>query len=531
MTVNLATNTVSGGDAAGDTISNFQNVIGGSGADLLIGDDGANWLGGDGGNDTIRGGLGADTIDGGTGFNTADYSTSSAGVTINLQSGTGTGGDAQGDQPGNIRGLIGSDYTDYFTGTTSADSLSGCAGNDTMIGAAGADTLVGGAGVDTVDYSASILAVTISLATGTGSGGDAAGDSLSEIENIVATDGNDLLTGSTADNALYGGLGTDTIEGGAGADTLDGGTGANTLSYAASSAGVTVDIAANTASGGDAAGDVISSFQHLVGSAHGDSLTGDSLANTMQAGGGADLVWGGGGADTIDGEAGNDTINGGAGADIIDGGSGTNTVDYTGSTKVYVDVSNIAAGTGSFGDANGDSLVNIQNVTGSAGDDTLIGGSDANVLSGAGGTDTIEGGGGADTLSGGAGADRLIIDGSSLLLAGVSIDGGTEQDTLEIAASSGSGFSLSDLVAAITNVETLDFTQSSIAATVEFDAAGINAITGGSGTLAVSKDGNDSISIAAGSEYTSSTVGATTTYVFYDSPAHTTEIAQLVVTG
>jgi hypothetical protein len=66
---------------------------------------------------------------------------------------------------------------------------------------------------------------------------------------------------------------------------------------------------------------------------------------------------------------------------------------------------------------------------------------------------------------------------------------------------------------------------------IEFDAAGINAITGGSGTLAVSKDGNDSISIAAGSEYTSSTVGATTTYVFYDSPAHTTEIAQLVVTG
>ena len=45
----------------------------------------------------LRGGAGPDTLDGGAGSDTASYYTSAAGVTVNLMTGAGTGGDAQGD--------------------------------------------------------------------------------------------------------------------------------------------------------------------------------------------------------------------------------------------------------------------------------------------------------------------------------------------------------------------------------------------------------------------------------------------------
>jgi subtilisin-like proprotein convertase family protein len=75
VTVNLTTQIVSGGDAAGDTISGFENATGGSGDDTLLGDSGTNVLNGNGGNDTLNGRGGNDMIDGGGGsHNTAVYS-------------------------------------------------------------------------------------------------------------------------------------------------------------------------------------------------------------------------------------------------------------------------------------------------------------------------------------------------------------------------------------------------------------------------------------------------------------------------
>ena len=50
-------------------------------------------------NDTLSGGANNDLIDGGAGIDTADYSASSAGVSVNLATGSGTGGDAAGDTP------------------------------------------------------------------------------------------------------------------------------------------------------------------------------------------------------------------------------------------------------------------------------------------------------------------------------------------------------------------------------------------------------------------------------------------------
>ncbi|MAO93166.1 MAG: hypothetical protein CMM81_16705, partial [Rhodospirillales bacterium] len=127
-----------------------------------------------------------------------------------------------------------------------------------------------------------------------------------------------------------------------------------------------------------------------------DTGYGPSMADTIDGGAGSDTIFGGVGDDVIDGGTGDDVINGGTGADTIDGGAGSDTIDYSSSDEgVIIDFQN---GIVSGGDAEGDSLTGIENITGSAHDDTLTG--DA-------GDNRIQGGAGADTLDGGAGNDTL----------------------------------------------------------------------------------------------------------------------------
>jgi Ca2+-binding RTX toxin-like protein len=97
----------------------------------------------------------------------------------------------------------------------------GTGGNDTFLGSAGADTMRGGKGTDTVDYSSSPAGVTVLLdlargwlrLPGTGSGGDAAGDRLYDIENIVGSSFSDTLNGNAERNRLDGGAGNDRLTG------------------------------------------------------------------------------------------------------------------------------------------------------------------------------------------------------------------------------------------------------------------------------------------------------------------------------
>ena len=51
------------------------------------------------------------------------------------------------------------------------------------------------------------------LSAGTGQGGDAQGDALSSIENVIGSNFDDVLTGDTSDNVLDGGAGDDALEG------------------------------------------------------------------------------------------------------------------------------------------------------------------------------------------------------------------------------------------------------------------------------------------------------------------------------
>src|SRR5262245_25004476 len=216
---------------------------------------------------------------------------------------------------------------------------------------------------------------------------------------------NDNIIGSAGTDYIFGGAGNDLITGGAGADSLSGGSGIDSLLYIGSSAGVTVDLTSGAAHGGDAEGDVFSGFENVIGSSYNDVLTGDAGANVLSGGAGNDYLYGAWGDDTLIGGSGADWLMGGVGADYLDGGSGSDHVTYeAGFVGVTV---NLFTGTGSGGEAQGDTYASIEHVNGSQGNDLIIGDLSSNTLSGQAGNDSIYGLAGNDGLLGGIGDDLL----------------------------------------------------------------------------------------------------------------------------
>ena len=377
VTVNLLKGSNTGGDAQGDTLNGFSNIIGSSFDDTLTGDDNDNVLDGDKGNDTLRGeagndtllggqgddillgGNGADINNGGDGFDVVDYSAAKTRVVLDMEAG-GIFGDAAGDTYISIENVIGTDFEDDITGSGAGETIDGGAGddllnggggddiinggigNDVIIGGAGLDTLDGGIGVDTVDYSGTEIAFDVNLATGVTT---FVGETAINFENIIIGNGANIITGNAAANNIQTNGGDDSIDGGAGIDNINSGSG-------------------------------------------------------------NDYVNGGAGDDIITGGTGNDTIDGGAGADTLDGGSGGNILDYT-SSVAGVTI-NMLTGSAAGGDAVGDTFTNFPNLTGSGFSDTLIGDDNKNIITGGAGNDTIDGGIDADTLRGGDGVDRFI---------------------------------------------------------------------------------------------------------------------------
>ncbi|WP_298864745.1 Calx-beta domain-containing protein [uncultured Sulfitobacter sp.] len=206
-----------------------------------------------------------------------------------------------------------------------------------------------------------------------------------QAERITGGSENDLLSGLAGADVIEGRSGDDTVQGGEGGDRLSGGAGRDMLSYSASTSGVNVSLLTGFAAGGDAQDDRISGFEGITGSGMQDTLSGDLGHNMLLGGGGDDLLRGRAGQDRIDGGAGRDT------ATYSDSAAGVNISLLTG----YI------AG----GDAAGDVLSGIENLTGSQVDDRLSGDAEGNILSGGAGDDILRGRGGADTLIGGAGMD------------------------------------------------------------------------------------------------------------------------------
>ena len=216
-----------------------DELEGGNGDDVLI-VEGGNMYGGPG-NDTliatggaqVWGGPGADILIG-PGYGNVMYIDSPRGVTVDLQNGTGRGGDAQGDMITGFKGIVGSHHNDELKGDESNNFFRGMNGGDKFYGRGGIDMVSfwgknGNAGA-TVD---------LSVPDKEGKGGYAEGDTFVSIENLFGSNHGDNFTGNEetnwlsgqdGDDKLYGRGDWDSLGGGKGDDLLNGGSGADHLS-------------------------------------------------------------------------------------------------------------------------------------------------------------------------------------------------------------------------------------------------------------------------------------------------------------
>ena len=314
------------GDAAnGVTATREMTLI--LGDDTISGGAGHNWIYGDlrtmtssnndvvAGNDDLSGGGGNDTIYG---------DLSSAGGSNSY-----TGGDDT------IDGGDGDDtiYGDYATISTTSVLVRG--GDDDIEGGNGDDEMHGNEGIDTLRYSSATAGVTVSLALqgvaqNTGGAGT---DTFTGFERLIGSAHDDVLTGDSSNNGIAGANGNDIIEGGGGDDTLTGGGqtigGGDTASYANAASAVVVSLMAQgtTQNTGGAGIDLLSNFEHLTGSAHDDTLSGDGGANRLDGLDGNDSIFGDNGADLLQGGTGDDTLAGGDGDDGLDGGADADTLN------------------------------------------------------------------------------------------------------------------------------------------------------------------------------------------------------------
>jgi Peptidase M10 serralysin C terminal/Matrixin/RTX calcium-binding nonapeptide repeat (4 copies) len=140
----------------------IENVIGTMFHDNITGNDAANIIYGASGNDIIEAGDGYDWVSGGSGrdvlygggglFNgdTISYADSTAGVIVNLQRSTATGGFADGDSIWGFENVEGSAFSDILTGAIHYNGckISGGPGNDYLISDTFFNSMYGGSGAD-----------------------------------------------------------------------------------------------------------------------------------------------------------------------------------------------------------------------------------------------------------------------------------------------------------------------------------------------------------------------------------------------
>jgi Ca2+-binding RTX toxin-like protein len=406
-------------DYIGD--DNDNTLIGGSGDDLIDGRGGDDRLTGGYGADTMLGGLGRDTFrvfgadmigDFDTNgdridlsyFGVADYASlrpfatqddqdvvitlgwirGSAGVVFNTVRLENASIDSLGDadfifntSPAarNLTGLVRDDIlfggrgNDTLNGANGNDSVVGGEGKDMLTGGAGDDILIGGAGNDAFIYSAR------QFGSDTITDFNASGDKIDlsflhvadfdSLQPFIAQDGPDVVI------------------------TLGWGGSPEIIRLQ------NIPIASL-----DASDFSFLSTQDLV-------VDGTDSRDVLFGGWGNDMIYGNGGDDALVGGPGKDVLRGGAGADRLIGGAHNDTASYWGAAAA-INV-NLQSGTGSGGDAQGDTYDGVENVNGGKAGDSLTGDAGSNFLAGYEGNDTLHGGAGTDTLAGGSGADRFVF--------------------------------------------------------------------------------------------------------------------------
>ena len=222
------------------------------------------------------------------------------------------------------------------------------------------------------------------------------------------------LEGVPGMETLQGGAGDDVLVGSTGADIMDGGAGFDFVDYSEGRGSQRIDLLYPELNTQLATGDRHISIEGVIGGYGPDNIRGTFGDNVLRGESNVDYLFGRRGNDVLDGGIGDDVLFGGVGADTLVGGLGRDRAQYSESTQgVVVDLQFSQYNTG---EAVGDVYVSIEDLAGSAFNDSLFGTSYANQLFGRDGADAIFGRGGNDYLNGGAGADRL--------------DGGTDNDTL-----------------------------------------------------------------------------------------------------
>lgn len=251
-----------------------------------------------------------------------------------------------------INVLDGGDGNDHLYGLNGDDQLFGGKGNDTLdggidddllVGGAGNDTIIGGSGSDTVSYADSAVGMNIRLdaplfsspssptlmgaAKQITADGLVAEDTLSNIENVIGSDFDDVIKGNGALNTIDAGKGDDVIQswvdgredvanGGDGSDTIDysGFVQANGLSIALgrdghdgsasfitfTDVGLPINVPVVTTE------DKLISIENVIGTNQGDGIFGNDEDNVLDGRGGNDTIYGLDGADTLIGGSGSD---------------------------------------------------------------------------------------------------------------------------------------------------------------------------------------------------------------------------------
>lgn len=364
-----------------------DSILGLGGNDLIMGLAGKDTLSGGAGKDVFVLDAGNKKIDGGAGFDGIDLSKATRGIEFDFEFGRvdyevrGKSGHATfknieavkatnkvdiitGDDNDNLIHSWGGDDVvfgaggnDTFYDRHGADSTYGGEGDDTYIVYADNDYFDGGNGLDILDFHYSFDAIDFTVgdqfnSIATSSPGGSGSVFYLDVEGVVGTDYNDVLTGNFEDNILFGGDGDDVINGDLGNDTINGGRGDDTIEASAGddriiiSAGNdsissvpilnggsdTIDLRnatrGTTASlefgevisyrGRDGIGtSTLSGIDNIDGSKFADTLTGNDRANILRGMAGNDRLDGNAGDDVLVSDAGNETMTGDAGADAF----------------------------------------------------------------------------------------------------------------------------------------------------------------------------------------------------------------------
>ena len=539
--IDLTDGTAVGTGSGSDTISNFENVMGGAGRDTIKGDAGDNILAGGAGDDTYTVTDGDDTIITGTGSDTLEISHGYSIDQIELVdedlvlSLTKTADNSshsitvQNHAASPLSALrvysSSTDYDDYSllidynadtdTYTARIDGLAtrmdGTSGGETLVGKSGNDLIFGNAGDDIIDG---------------GEGDDQLFGGLGDDVYRVASGDDEITVGGGDDQLILSGqLKAATVTG----SDLEFEANFGGEDYSATVLGHTSETLKSVGFDYDGDGTVDQEFALtdsldgsanaddtlIVGTSSGEALSGGAASDVLLGNAGADTLFGGAGDDQLYGGAGNDAYLTSLGDDTIHVGGGDDTLKVTGSmTEVSLKdtdgegvandlVFQINDGTNDLtvtvSDHVGDPLkyVDIDPTDGEVeyivGETLIVGSDEADTLQSSDAGGVIFGNLGNDQLSGGTGDDQLVGGGGRDTLEGGAGDdkfvGGDGVDTASFAGAS--QLVSADLEAGVasgagTGTDTFD---------------GVENLLGGSGDDTLSgDDGSNVISGGAGND-------------------------------